>query len=60
MTGTAMLETDADLLSLSPRQLVFQYVDEIFSDYVDSIATLPEVVNEIKSIMETLLQNSPT
>jgi hypothetical protein len=55
MTGAAIAPNDLDLLSLPARQLVFLYVDEIFSDYVDRAATLPEVVNEIKAIIETLL-----
>jgi hypothetical protein len=60
LTGPSMEDADADLLSMPVRQLVFQYVDEIFSDYADKLATLPEVVDEIKTIMETLLQHPPS
>ena len=60
MTGLSKVATDAELSSLSIRQLVLQYVDEIFSDYADKAATLPEVVDEIKSIIETLIQYPPT
>jgi hypothetical protein len=59
MTGPAIAKNDHDLSSLPARQLVFLYVDEIFSDYVDRAATLPEVVNEIKAIIETLLPPEP-
>src|SRR4051812_17717779 len=42
MTGPTIAEIDADLLTMSSRQLVFRYIDEIFSDYADRFASLPE------------------
>ena len=57
MIGPSKLANDADLLSMPTRQLALQYVDEIFSDYVDRLATLPEVVDEIKTIIDTLLRH---
>jgi hypothetical protein len=60
MTGPAIAEIDADLLTMSSRQLVFRYIDEIFSDYADRLASLPEVVDEIKTIVNTLLQHPPS
>ena len=59
MTGRSIAESDAELLSMSIHDLVFLYVDEIFSDYADRAATLPEVVDEIKSIIDTLLRHPP-
>ena len=59
MTGPSRADDDAELSSLSVHQLVFQYVDEVFSDYADRAATLPEVVQEIKEIIGTLLRHPP-
>ena len=59
MAGPSRTDRDADLLDLTTHQLLLQYVDEIFSDYLERTVTLPEVVDEIKSIIETLVPHAP-
>ena len=51
-------QADADLFSLPLDQLLYRYVDEIFSDYLDKTATLPEVLDEIKAIIAILIEAS--
>jgi hypothetical protein len=48
-------QCDAELFSLSFDQLLGRYVDEIFSDYLDRRATVPEVLDEIKGIIAVLI-----
>jgi hypothetical protein len=50
-----LAENEADILSLPLDQLLFGYVDEIFSDYSARKATLLEVRDEIKAIIEELI-----
>ena len=48
-------QADADLFSLPLDRLLYRYVDEIFSDYLDRTATLPKVLDEIKAIIAVLI-----
>ena len=48
-------DADAELFSLPFDQFLDRYVDEIFSDYLDRTATLPEVLDEIKAIIAVLI-----
>jgi|SoiMethySBSTD1v2_1073268.scaffolds.fasta_scaffold806437_1 hypothetical protein len=49
-------QADADLFSMPFDQFLYRYVDEIFSDYLDRTATLPEVLDEIKGIIAILIE----
>ena len=52
-------QADADLLSMPFDQFLYGYVDVIFSDYLDRTATLPEVLDEIKTIIAILVEALP-
>ena len=49
------VDTDHDILSLTTSQMLNLYVEEIFSDYLSQAATLPEVMDEIKAIIQGLI-----
>jgi hypothetical protein len=55
-TYSADSQADADLCSMPFDQFLNQYVDEIFSNYLDRTATLPEVLDEIKAIIAILIE----
>ena len=48
-------QADADLYSMPLDRLLYRYVEEIFSNYLDQTATLPEVLDEIKAIIAILI-----
>ena len=54
MSG-ALLRDDEELLALPTNELLYQYVEEIFSDYRDQKATLREALDEMKGIIDVLL-----